>query len=299
MRLSVGHCSWDSALGPYYIDMQPALLDYAEFRYGDFAENGLPLVGYGNQAQHFCINLAQYGFAIHDVWWHNRNRSDYRSMLDTLLDWFETNKEVTEQGTCWRIPFHNKKYNIPAGYPSAMAQGEIISFYLRMYQLTSQADLLDTAMQAFQFLKLDVADGGVRRRDAHGLIWLEEYPLSTPSYVLNGFIYTLFGLIDLYRVTQNSEVKEELDSCVKSLKHYLPQFSSWYWPIYDLHRQELIMNYYLKNVYLPQMNALSILFPNEELFSKTGKRWKRQDNPLNRLFTQVMYRVKPRLKRWL
>jgi hypothetical protein len=299
VRLSVGHCSWNSELGPYYVDMRPALLDYSEFRYGDFAENGLPLVGYGDQAQHFCINLAQYGFAIHDQWWHNRDRTDYRDMLDTLLQWFESNKEVSPQGTCWRIPFPNKKYDIPAGYPSAMAQGEIISFYLRMHQITGQADLLDTAMQAFHFLKLDIEQGGVRRQDAQGRIWLEEFPLSHPSYVLNGFIYTLFGLVDLFRVTQNSEVKTELDNCVSSLKHYLPQFSLWYWPIYDLQRRELIMHYYLKNVYLPQMNALALLFPNEPLFSKTAERWKRQDNPLNRLLAQVMYRVQPRLSRWL
>jgi hypothetical protein len=50
---------------------------------------------------------------------------------------------------------------------------------------------------------------------------------------------------------------------------------------------------------LPQMNALALLFPNEPLFSKTAERWKRQDNPLNRLLAQVMYRVQPRLSRWL
>lgn len=298
VQLSVGNASWNSELGPYYIDMRPALLDYAEFRYGDFAENGLPLVGYGSQAVHFCINLAQFGFAVHDVWWYNKEQFEYRKRLDVLLEWFESNKEKSSHGTCWRIPFENKKYGIPAGYPSAMAQGEIISFYLRMHQLTGKAELIDTAMDAFEFLKLDVHLGGVRRQNEQGQIWLEEYPLKSPSYVLNGFIYTLFGLIDLYRVTNNSHVKIEIDRCVDSLKSYLPKFSLWYWPIYDLQQRELIMTYYMRNVYIPQMQALAQLFPEVPLFAKTAKRWKRQNNPFNRLLVHCMYRVQPRLHKW-
>jgi len=278
--------------------MRPALLDYSEFRYGDFADNGLPLVGYGNQAVHFCINLAQFGFAIHDVWWHNRDRSDYRNLLDTLWHWFDSNKEVSSRGTCWRIPFANEKYGIPAGYPSAMAQGQIISFYLRMHQLNGKPELIQTALEAFEFLKLGVHEGGVRRQDEHGKIWLEEYPLSRPSYVLNGFIYCLFGLIDLHRVTKNPEVKAEIDCCVDSLKFHLPKFSNLYWPLYDLQRRELIMTYYMRNVYIPQMQALSLLFPEEPLFALTAKRWKRQNNSLNRLLVKIMYRIQPRFRKW-
>lgn len=299
VQLTLGTPSWKSELGPYHIDMRPALLDYSEYRYGDFAPNGLPLVGYGKKAQHFCINLAQFGFAIHDTWWFNREQIEYRNLLDTLLDWFESNKEKTEQGTCWRVPFENIKYGIPAGYPSAMAQGEIISFYTRMYQLTGKADLLNTAMDAFEFLKTNIEQGGVRRKDENGHIWLEEYPLKTPSYVLNGFIYTIFGLIDLFRVTNNHQVKLEIDLCIGSLKAYLPKFSLWYWPIYDLHRKELIMTYYMRNVYIPQMQALACLFPDEPLFSATARRWETQNNPFNRLLAQVMYRVQPRLRRWM
>jgi hypothetical protein len=278
--------------------MRPALLDYSEFRYGDFDTNGLPMVGYGNKAEYFCINLAQFAFAVHDVWWHDRNQVEYRNMLDTLLDWFESNKAPAQKGVCWRIPFPNEKYGIPAGYPSAMAQGEIISFYTRMYQLTGRQELLNTAMEAFDFLQLEVNQGGVRRQDKQGLIWLEEFPLDSPSYVLNGFIYTLFGLVDLYRASNRQEVKLEIDRCLLSLKHYLPHFSLWYWPIYDLQRRELIMNYYLRNVYIPQMQALAGLFPDEPLFAATAKRWQRQNNILNRCFVQIMYRLQPRLRRW-
>lgn len=129
VQLTLGAASWKSELGPYHIDMRPALLDYSEYRYGDFAPNGLPLVGYGKKAQHFCINLAQFGFAIHDTWWFNREQIEYRNTLDALLDWFESNKEKTEQATCWRVSFENIKYGIPAGYPSAMAQASRLLLY--------------------------------------------------------------------------------------------------------------------------------------------------------------------------
>jgi hypothetical protein len=125
---------------------------------------------------------------------------------------------------------------------------------------------------------------------------LEEYPSKEPSFVLNGFIYALFGLYDLYRVRRDPEVKQDIDACIDTLVARLPDFDSGYWSNYDLQKRELVRYYYQKNVHVPQMAVLDELTGNP-LFGWYRQRWQRQITPLNYMLVQVMYRVRPRVNR--
>jgi hypothetical protein len=177
-----------------------------------------------------------------------------------------------------------------------MAQGEAISLYLRMHQALGDASLLETATRAYRFLAVDHRDGGVRRHDDEGNLWLEEYPSAEPSFVLNGFVYALLGLYDLYRVTGDRAVKDDIDRCVRTLVCNLHRFDAGYWSLYDLQRKELVRAYYQRNVHVPQMAILHTL-TGEAVFEQYRRRWERQLTPLNALLVQVMYRVKPRWHR--
>ena len=168
-----------------------------------------------------------------------------------------------------------------------MAQGELMSLYLRVYQITKNEDLLKTAKQAYNFLKIDCKDGGVRRLLDNKYLWFEEYPSKIPSYVLNGFIYTLFGLYDLYRVTENIDIKKDIDDCIITLKENIHHFDAGYWSLYDMQNKELVRYYYQKNVHVPQLKILFKL-TNEEIFDKYAKKWEKQVNWFNFLFVQVM-----------
>jgi hypothetical protein len=75
-------------------------------------------------------------------------------------------------------------------------------------------------------MQLENETKSIRRYDEFGNLWFEEYPSSPPSYVLNGFVYALFGLIDLYRVTNNQSVKFDIDRCISTLKNRLKDFDS-------------------------------------------------------------------------
>jgi hypothetical protein len=177
-----------------------------------------------------------------------------------------------------------------------MAQGELISLYLRLHQALGRPTLLETARKAYRFMHVPVEEGGVRRRDDQGNLWLEEYPSKEPSLVLNGFIYALFGLYDLYRVERDPEVKAEIDACLGTLVTRLRDFDSGYWSNYDLQKRELVRYYYQKNVHVPQMAVLEAL-TGDPVFGFYRKRWQRQLTPLNYLLVQIMYRVRPRVDR--
>ena len=57
-----------------------------------------------------------------------------------------------------------------------------------------------------QLPTIDINEKGTQYKDEHGNIWLEEYPTIPTSHVLNGFIYAIFGIYDLYRVTKGKNV---------------------------------------------------------------------------------------------
>ncbi len=292
--LPKGEVSLNEKLGGYYIDMSQALVHYTDGIYGDFDENGVPLWGWGTNSSYFSIIIAQYGFILHEIWQRDNNLVDYLDKMNACLNWFESNKENFKETYLWRQPWGDSRYDLESGWVSAMAQGEIISFYLRMYQINGDENLLDTALKAYNFMQFEVKEGGVRRYDSDGNLWLEEYPTEEPSLVLNGFIYAVFGLYDLYRVTKSDKVKCDIDLCIKTLKENISKYDTGYWSLYDQMYKELVKYYYQKNVHTPQLEALYEL-TGEEIFRHYAAKWKKCVNPVNFAFVQVMYRVLPRM----
>ncbi len=297
ITLPLGDVSLDKELNSYYIDMRPARVHYTQNIYGGkFDKNGVPMItNTEGRLDYFPINIAQYGFMLLGDYIEEQ-KADTLATLKNCLAVLENIKTEKGDTAAWYHNHYETKYKIKAPWASSMAQGELISFYLRMYQLLGEEYLLDTAIKAYNFLKIEYKDGGVRRYDENNDLWFEEYPSDPPSYVLNGFIYTLFGLYDLYRVTQSKEVKTDIDLCIKTLKNNLPKFDTGYWSIYDLQKKELVRYYYQKNVHVPQLKILHIL-TNEDIFKKYADKWEKTVNPINFLLVQLMYRIKPRVQK--
>jgi hypothetical protein len=250
----------------------------------------------GPQGLHyFPVNIAQYGFMLHADWVESKDPSTLGT-LEACLDVLDATGSARDGAFVWWHQSYEPKYGIQPPWASAMAQGEAISLYLRMHQALGRRAYLDTAWRAYRFLAVPWSDGGVRRYDADGNLWLEEFPSEPPSFVLNGFIYTLFGLYDLYRVTGDHGVKQDIDACLRTLAANLHRFDAGYWSLYDLRRRELVRYYYQKNVHVPQMAVLHRL-TGDPLFERYRRTWEAQITPLNHLFVQVMYRVRPRLDR--
>jgi hypothetical protein len=274
--------------------MRPAMVHYTSNIYeGRFDENGVPMIGIGHgKHDYFPINIAQYGFMLHADYLQ-RQEPEKLKVLMSCVKVLNDLKSIENGCVAWWHRHYEAKYKIEPPWASAMAQGELISLYLRIYQITGDKVHLDTAIGAYEFLKIDFSQNGVRRYDKNGDLWFEEYPSEPPSFVLNGFIYTLFGLYDLYRVTNREDVKSDIDACIKTLINNLKNFDSGYWSYYDLQKQELVRYYYQKNVHVPQMEILFRL-TGHEIFKHYKEKWEKQITTLNFLFVQIMYRIKPR-----
>jgi hypothetical protein len=291
IELKLGDVSLNETLGVYYIDMRPAKIHYSKNIYnGKFDELGVPMCTVSsNELKYFPINIAQYGFMLHADYLHSKSDATLKTLL-YCIDRLEVLKTETQTEAIWWHDYHEEKYNIRPNWASAMAQGEIISLYLRVYQITGNNKLLKTAEKAYAFLQNDTSDKKVRIYDQNGDLWFEEYPSTPSSYVLNGFIYALFGIYDLYRVTKNKNAEKDIQLCIQTLKNNLHLFDAGYWTYYDLLKKELVRYYYQKNVHLPQIKILAAL-TGDQFFSQYASKWQKQITPFNYLLVQVMYRV--------
>lgn len=112
-----------------------------------------------------------------------------------------------------------------------MAQGQAISLLVRVYLATGRSRHLLAAVRALRPLRRSVRRGGLTAR-LNGRPWYEEYPTSPPSFVLNGFMFTLLGLHDLAAVAPRSAApslyRQGLRTLVASLRLYDTQGGSRY-----------------------------------------------------------------------
>jgi heparosan-N-sulfate-glucuronate 5-epimerase len=286
----------NSELEGYYLDMREAFKQYESGIFGDFDEKGVPMVGWGKNAYYSPVNIAQYGFILHTMYLEHKSEEIW-DVLDACLKQIETNEVHEERGITWRDSKPSVRYNTGEHWASAMIQGECLSFYLRMYQLTQNSLLLEKAHRIFDFMFVPFTEGGVYMTDEEGNVWLEEYPSEPQSKVLNGFVYALFGVYDYYRVTQSEKAKKLFDAGVLTLEKNMKFFDAGYWSYYDLYRKELVKYYYQKNVHTPQLEALYKI-TQKEVFNTYAVKWKRTVNPINYIFVQVMYRVLPRFRKF-
>lgn len=112
-----------------------------------------------------------------------------------------------------RSPLHRIKFQVQWEQPeflllltlllTTFLSGHGLSLLVRAYNYTGDSGYLQCARNALQAYNLSVSQNGVRSLflNQPSLPWYEEYPTEPGNFVLNGFIYALFGLYDLTQVS--------------------------------------------------------------------------------------------------
>ncbi len=164
---------------------------------------------------------------------------------------------------------------------SAMTQGEGISLLVRAYSITKSSEYMECAGRAFDLMLLPVDEGGVCRNTEQGLI-LEEIPLESPKTVLNGWIYALFGVIDLSLVDPSQKVKSTLESASEALCRLMPQFDAGYWSYYDT--AGTLSSPFYHRLHIAQLQALAGTFAQFPAFASYLAKFESQlESPVSRL----------------
>jgi heparosan-N-sulfate-glucuronate 5-epimerase len=171
-----------------------------------------------------------------------------------------------------RLPY-TKTFQLPAGWPSAMAQGEGASLLTRLYLATGDKRYAAAARRAVRAMSLPSEAGGVQATlDGHP--WPEEYPTAPPSYVLNGGIFALWGYYDVGAGLQDTEVAGAFQQGADMLAANLHRWDTGYWSRYDLfpHPVLNVASSFYHALHTSQLEAMNVIAPRRE-FADTAQRF--------------------------
>lgn len=115
--------------------------------------------------------------------------------------------------------------------------GQAASLLVRLYSITNNSQHLLAIRRAVQPLW---SSNLTRAYFQNRFVWLEEYPLEPSDhglFVLNGCLYALIGLVDVYAMDPQVYLLNLINEMINSLHHMLPYYvhprvSNW--SLYDL-----------------------------------------------------------------
>jgi heparosan-N-sulfate-glucuronate 5-epimerase len=236
-----------------------------------FDSNGIPFVRY-DQSGHFYYNpvtISQYAIGNIQYFYRTGNKV-YRSKFVNCAKWLVKNAvKFNDESSGWTY-YNNLENCVRMPWFSSMAQGEAISVLCYAYYLEKDTAYLETARRALELLKIPVENGGVLSKDKIGY-WFEEFPQIPPSHVLNGHLFTLFGVFSFFSTEKTDDTANFLRTCLASSLKRLHFYDNGYWTIYDLKGKIPVpMSYHLLHV--RQMYFLSML-TNIEYFKELTIKW--------------------------
>lgn len=262
--------------GPY--------MNHADWRGGlwdrvTFDEDGIPKVQYDFGLEYVPTTTFHWGLVSISKYL-TTGEQDFLNNSLNVSRWAVANQ--SENGG-WLWPF---SYGFSGGvlgvmeenWYGAMTQGLGMSFLTRMYEITGNQTYLDVAENATKLFNVSVENGGFLRYYGENP-WYEEYP--TPeggSFVLNGYIYSLIGLYDLYATTGSNVSKKLYDDGVNSLINMTSIFDLGCSTAYDLVHHSIISsapniaNYMYHGLHISLLSIINSIEPGNP-FKTIQERW--------------------------
>jgi len=296
------YLSSDSSVSFWYLPIKyPFNVDYNHpcFYYLDFSEklrykgpydkNNIPMLNYKGSIgiRYNPCAIAQYGLGA----LFNFGKTEDHDLLNKALlacEWLSNNlKEIDpkKQIYLWLYDFDLKEYSVKSPWASALAQGQGISLLVRMYKLSGNEIYASKASQAFKSFHIKIEEGGLLREINEGKIY-EEVPTRKLSCVLDGFIYSLLGLYDLFIFLKDFKAYKLFIEGVETLERILPRYDLKFWSKADLYidKPPMIASLFYHKIHIYQLKILYEL-TNREIFKFYAEKWM---NYLNNKFFRAL-----------
>jgi len=240
-------------------------------------KDGVRLVRHNNEYQYNPVSIAQYGLNMYGNYIQTSNQEYYEKakiQADYLLKIQDKKNGKFYYNYDFKVGGTNQTMKAP--WSSAMAQGQVISLFSRMYHISKDKTYLAAAQLAMKPLTIDVKDGGLCA-DFFGHPYYEEYPTIPASYTLNGFMFTLIGLHDLYSISNDKQAKQLYNDGVETLEYCLPFYDSTGISLYHLgHLTEKNLPLHTSekyhNIHVAQLKIIN-QFENNATFMYYSERW--------------------------
>jgi hypothetical protein len=257
----------------YFIEWDPGNGVYGEdWVNAPFDGQGV-LLSKPSQSYH-PIRISQFALHRFGVW---QSTGDESARSDFLAQaaWLRDRQQTGETPGLYRFEFPWTKYGAGPGWCSAMAQGEAISVLLRADRLEPSRGYGDAAVRAALPFRTDIGRGGVVWRDGRD-VFLEEIANEHAPHVLNGCIFALWGIWELWKRTGDSWLERLAAECADTLRRWLPLYDTGWWTLYSLLRsgwdRPHVATLKYHQFHIAQMFVLSEMF-GDPSFEKAARKW--------------------------
>ena len=176
-----------------------------------------------------------------------------------------------DRSVVWHFPVDHVegKCNLKAPWISVMIQGLALSVLVRAHRLGFRnIDLMELCRSATMVYSRTIEQGGVRTLE-DGHVSYEEYPGYPLARVLDGSLFGLLGLYDLWVETQDNDVKRLFEEGIDGLSHTIHVWNfknNWSW--YGSHGYLCPPHYHTLNRML--LTAVAAVSANERLASQAA-----------------------------
>jgi heparosan-N-sulfate-glucuronate 5-epimerase len=250
----------------------------------------------GRLEDRLWVRVHQWGLGAYERYLAGEGEHWLQNAVDVGEYALEQQVRGGERDGLWlnRLPY-TKTFQLPAGWPSAMAQGEGASLLTRLYLETGEERWAHAARRAVAAMALPSDRGGVQARLGEGA-WPEEYPTDPPSYVLNGGIFALWGLYDVGTGLGDDGVTREFEQGADTLAANLHRWDTGYWSRYDLfpHPVMNVASSFYHALHTSQLESLHVIAPRPA-FEATAQRFahyaERRPNTMRAFARKVLFRL--------
>lgn len=213
---------------------------------------------------YFSIGVFQYGLAAYDLLLTTNNEI-FKNKLIACANWAVENQQ--EDGG-W-VTFAYAKPDAPY---SSMAQGEGISMLIRAAIVTDDKRYSEAAVRAKDFMLKAINKGGTTEYMGEDVLFYED---TDNPVILNGWIFSLWGLYDYCKYFRDKEASVILQKTLDTLKRKLPDFDTKYWSKYDDGKH--ICSPFYHKLHITQLNAMHDLF-GDPIYKEFADKWEKYRN---------------------
>jgi len=244
---------------------------------GAYDESGIPQLDYRGKigTQYNPIAIAQYGLGNYNLWRRTQDPAR-RKKFFLIADWLASHLEQNPQGlSVWNHHFDwEYRDTLKAPWYSALAQGQGISVLVRAHKESGELKYLNAAHRALACFYQSTAKGGVAFTDERGDLWFEEYIVSPPTHILNGFIWATWGVYDYFLATGDGSARQLFERAVQTLLHNLNRYDLGFWSLYEQSgtRLPMVASNFYHRLHIVQLRVMHRITGEEE-FARVADRW--------------------------
>ena len=168
-------------------------------------------------------------------------------------------------GWAYEVPFPHT-FRLRAPWLSAMAQGEAASLLVRLHRETGDGEFAEAAVRGLAPMSVPAEEGGVLARLDDG-VFLEEYPTTPPSFVLNGAFFAVWGCYDVWKGLGSDDAGRLFGEALATLTANIRRWDTGFWSRYDLYPHPIanVASSMYHVLHLSQLDAMDRIAPHPQL----------------------------------